>query len=281
MNKKFFIALIIIFLAVLTFEIQLSAKERAKDFTLKTKEGVNITLSKTKNRVILLNFFAKWCKPCKEEVPYLNKLSEKYREYLQIFAIPYQENDKDKIEEIVSEFSIKYIVLIDNKGLVAKGYKVYSLPYSVLISSDKYIMGTYRGISEIVKKDLEKNIEKEIKKIKEQKGKITLKIGRFENLTKKAKEEKLGEKVRNKIIEYLKNKDNIIIKEDAKYKVTGFVSKFTDTFGVEVILTEVSTDKTLGKFSCGIEKDDYSPLYTRLQYLLQGPEPGCCSWKEK
>lgn len=280
MNKKFFI--VIIFLLIFTPLFPFAKeKEKAGDFTLKTKEGANITLSKTKNRVILLNFFAQWCKPCKEEVPYLNKLSEKYREYLRIFAIPYKENDKDKIEEIVSEFNIKYIVLIDEKGLVAKGYKVYGLPYSVLISSDKYIIKTYRGISELVKKDLQKNIEKEIKKIKEQKGKITLKIGGFENLTKKAKEEKLGEKVRNKIIEHLKNKDNIIIKEDAKYKITGSVSKFTDTFGVEVILKDAKTNKILGKFSCGIEKDDYTPLYNRLQYLLQGPEPGCCNWKEK
>jgi len=281
MNKNLSIALIIISIAVLTFEIQSSAKERAKDFTLKTKEGVNITLSKTKNKVILLNFFAKWCKPCKEEVPYLNKLSKKYKDYLQIFAIPYQEINKNKIEKISDDFGIKYIVLIDENGLVAKGYKVYGLPYSVLISSNKYIIRTYRGISEIVKKDLEEDIEKEIKKIKEQKGKITLKIGGFENLTKKAKEEKLGEKVRNKIIKYLREKDNIIIKEDAKYKITGSVSKFTDTYGVEVILTEASTDKRLGKSSCGIEKDDWTPLYTRLQYLLQGPEPGCCSWKEK
>src|SRR5215470_7403225 len=51
----------------------------APDFTLRTLEGQNLRLGEQRGRVVLVNFWATWCGPCRQEMPHLNKLYEKYK----------------------------------------------------------------------------------------------------------------------------------------------------------------------------------------------------------
>jgi peroxiredoxin len=116
--------------------------ERAPDFTLKSISGKNLKLSEFRGRVILVNFWATWCKPCKEELPYFNRLYTKYRDLgLEILGINI---DKDSLQAsgMSQALNLTFPILLDPPGQVSSRYKIRSMPTTFVIGKD----GTIRHI---------------------------------------------------------------------------------------------------------------------------------------
>lgn len=112
-------------------------KAFAPDFTLKTIEGRQITLSSLKGKVILLDFWATWCSPCKESIPHLIQLYKSYQD--KGFELIGMSTDKAGEIEAVRRFAhsmdIPYPIIMTPEE-VARNYKVTGLPTTVLIDRD-------------------------------------------------------------------------------------------------------------------------------------------------
>ncbi|MBI3608200.1 MAG: TlpA family protein disulfide reductase [Nitrospirae bacterium] len=122
-------------------EINRDAK-RAPDFTLKSSGGSNIKLSELRGRVVVVNFWATWCTPCKQELPYFNTLYRRYRNLgLEILGV-----NIDKVAAQASQMSaalgLSFPVLLDPSGKTSDLYQIRSMPTTFVVAKD----GTLRHV---------------------------------------------------------------------------------------------------------------------------------------
>ena len=129
---------------------------KAPDFTLVSLEGDWVTLSNLRGKVILLNFWATWCYPCKMEIPDLNKLQEKYQDKgFEVVGITLTSGSPEQISKFAEDWGMNYKILTDIEGneteIVtntygqATGAPISGVPTSFIIDRDGYIVKTYIG----------------------------------------------------------------------------------------------------------------------------------------
>jgi peroxiredoxin len=133
----------------------------APDFTLKSNHGDNLRLSEHRGDVILLNFWASWCGPCRQEMPLLNSLNERYSKLG--FNVIGVNVDKDSAlaDKILKDIPVGFPVLYDNLSMVSSTYAVKSMPTTVIIDRD----GNMRYIHNGYKPGLEQTYEQQIKEL--------------------------------------------------------------------------------------------------------------------
>lgn len=109
-------------------EVRKLADMRAKvDFTLRDMGGKEWTLSALKGKVVLVNFWATWCPPCRKEMPDIQKLYERFKDKgLVVLAI--SDETRDKIEPFIKENGYTYPVLMDVGRNVNTMYKIDGIP---------------------------------------------------------------------------------------------------------------------------------------------------------
>ena len=146
---------------------------KAPDFTLQSINDSTYTLRKMEDKVILINFWATWCGPCRMEIPEFNELRKKYHEIgFEILGISVDDSKKSLIN-FTKSFSIKYPLLYGSAKDMSKIMRdyggVHAVPSSFLIGKDGSIIWSYPGA--ILKNydphtftDLIYKIEKELKK---------------------------------------------------------------------------------------------------------------------
>ena len=133
----------------------------APDFTLKDTDGASITLSALKGRVVVVEFWATWCPPCKESIPGLNDLYGKYKDKnFSLYAISVDEgsNIADDVKSFKAQNGILYPVLLNDK--TADGdYDISSIPVSFIIDKNGVIVERHRcyppGTIDKMKKEIE------------------------------------------------------------------------------------------------------------------------------
>lgn len=142
------ILLLILFsFAVPAYPDNLSKKQPAPDLMLKDIQGVSHRLSEWAGKVILLNFWATWCPPCRYEIPAFIEYQNQYADKgLQIIGVAL--DDKNKVENFVRTLGINYPVLLtdDNQLLNQWGNEDQLLPYTIIINQSGEIHTTHRGI---------------------------------------------------------------------------------------------------------------------------------------
>jgi peroxiredoxin len=117
----------------------------APDFTLKSLDGPNLRLQEQRGKVVLLNFWATWCGPCREEMPQLNKLYEKYRPSGFTLLGVNVDEDSRNAAGIAGQMGVKFPVLLDGDKRVAKLYDLSAMPSTVLIDRDGRVRFLHRG----------------------------------------------------------------------------------------------------------------------------------------
>jgi peroxiredoxin len=106
----------------------------APDFVSPDLSGAPVRLSDHQGKVILLNFWATWCPPCRAEMPSMEKLYQAYRDRgLVILAISSDRGGKSVVEPYVQERGLTFAVLLDPEGEVFAQYGVRGLPTSYLL----------------------------------------------------------------------------------------------------------------------------------------------------
>ena len=107
----------------------------APDFELERLSGGTVKLSDLRGKVVVLNFWATWCGPCRQEMPHLAKVYEKYRDRgFEILAITTDEKaDRPKVAPFVEEHGLTFPVLYDDG--IAGAYGVNGMPATVYIDA--------------------------------------------------------------------------------------------------------------------------------------------------
>jgi thiol-disulfide isomerase/thioredoxin len=135
-----------------------TGKPARLDFTLKDMHGVDVNLASFKGKVILLNFWATWCGPCRAEIPSLVELQEQYADDLVVLGLSVDDT-ADKLLPYAAEFKMNYPVLVGNgREDVQEAFgPLFGIPVSVIIGRDGIIAKKHSGIA------TKEQIEREIK----------------------------------------------------------------------------------------------------------------------
>lgn len=150
-------------LSLTTFNLQASEIDKAApNFTLKSNSGKNIRLSELKGQVVLINFWASWCGPCRQEMPKLQELHNKYQKLgFTVLGINV-EKDASKANQIVAKGGISFPILYDSENTVSKLYNVSAMPSTVIVGRDgkqRYIhLGYKPGYEDIYAADIKRLI---------------------------------------------------------------------------------------------------------------------------
>lgn len=117
----------------------------APDFTLRTMDGKNLRLKEQRGRVVLVNFWATWCAPCRQEMPHLNRLYDKYRASgFELLAVNV-DDDAGKAAGLSDKLGLRFPVLFDAEKKVSKLYDLSAMPSTVLIDRDGQVRHMHRG----------------------------------------------------------------------------------------------------------------------------------------
>ena len=115
------------------------------DFELEDLNGAKSKLSDLKGRVVLLNFWATWCPPCREEMPSMQKLHEALSDDgLVVLAVNLRE-DKKTVQRFMKDNDLSFPVWLDATGYVGSVYGARSIPTTYIIDRKGFVLGGMIG----------------------------------------------------------------------------------------------------------------------------------------
>jgi len=131
----------------------------AVDFTLKDADGKTVKLSDYKGKVVLLDFFATWCGPCKIEIPWFMEFERKHKDRgFSVLGVSMDDEGWEVVKPFLQDLNVNYRVVIGN-DFTAQAYGgVDALPTTFLIDREGRIAAVHVGLAG--KKDFENGIEK-------------------------------------------------------------------------------------------------------------------------
>ena len=121
------------------------AGQPAPDFALKSSSGKNLRLSEYRGDVVMVNFWATWCGPCRQEMPLLDELYSRYQRVgFSLLGVNIDDNST-KAMDMVSELGVNFPVLFDSRKEVSKLYQVEAMPVTVLIDREGTVRYVHHG----------------------------------------------------------------------------------------------------------------------------------------
>ena len=125
-------------------QVRLSPQS-AKDFSLTTLDGATIDLAGLRGKVVMLDFWASWCKPCRDEAPVLSEVYLDYAERaVEFVGVDIWDRRQDAIEYI-DRYQITYPNGVDENGAIAINYGVRGIPEKFFIDQDGMIVKKFVG----------------------------------------------------------------------------------------------------------------------------------------
>jgi peroxiredoxin len=160
--KKFYRQLCLVLVLMLSANAHaLTIGQKAPDFTLKTMAGKNLNLVEQRGNILLINFWASWCAPCRKEMPELQALQEKYQDLgFSVWGINVeQENQAGR--KFLADLNLTFPIFFDAKNTLSATYQVAAMPTSVIIDRNGIVRFIFRGY----KSGYEKKYAKAIKQL--------------------------------------------------------------------------------------------------------------------
>lgn len=145
-RRSLAIALLVAFAAVpaLASKGALDGQE-APDFALKSLAGENLRLSEYRGEVVMINFWATWCGPCRQEMPLLDDLYNRYeRVGFQLLGVNIDDEPR-RAMEMAEELGISFPVLFDDRKEVSQLYRVEAMPVTVILDREGVVRYTHYG----------------------------------------------------------------------------------------------------------------------------------------
>ena len=122
-----------------------TSSEPAPDFTLSARGGGQVSLSQFKGQVVMINFWATWCGPCRQEMPLLESIYKKYNKMGFVLLGVNVEPDPKAAEEWLKEVPVSFPILYDTDSKVSRLYKVNGMPSTVFIDRNGRLRVVHRG----------------------------------------------------------------------------------------------------------------------------------------
>ncbi|ACH37432.1 thioredoxin-related protein disulfide reductase, putative [Citrifermentans bemidjiense Bem] len=164
-SKKFAAKIIPLALAGLLLSTQPAAAilqkgEAAPPIKLVTTSGQPITLNNYKGYVLVMDFFATWCIPCKESIPHMNALRQKYgKQGLQVLGVSVDEGSDREVRSFIGEKRISYPVAIAGEEMQTD-YGLRSIPTVYVINKRGVVAEKFQGFSDQTAKAMEDTIKR-------------------------------------------------------------------------------------------------------------------------
>ena len=117
----------------------------APDFALKSSTGVNLRLSEYRGDVVMINFWATWCGPCRQEMPLLEELYGRYQRVgFNLLGVNI-DDDSGRAMRMAEELGVSFPVLFDARKEVSKLYEVEAMPVTVLVDREGTVRYVHHG----------------------------------------------------------------------------------------------------------------------------------------
>ena len=121
------------------------AGQAAPDFVLKSSTGENLRLSEHRGDVVMINFWATWCGPCRQEMPLLDDLYARYeRVGFSLLGVNI-DDDSRRAMQMIEDLGVKFPVLFDESKEVSKLYEVEAMPVTVLVDREGVVRHVHHG----------------------------------------------------------------------------------------------------------------------------------------
>ena len=117
----------------------------APQFTLAARGGSNVSLAQYKGQVVMLNFWASWCGPCRQEMPLLESIFKKYNRLGFTLIGVNVEPDSNAANEWLKQTPVSFPILYDKESKVSKMYDVAGMPSTVIIDRAGKVRVLHRG----------------------------------------------------------------------------------------------------------------------------------------
>mgnify|MGYP000181422627 CR=1 FL=1 len=144
--------------------LAVSAGDAAPDFTLPDSAGKPVALASLRGQFVYVDFWASWCGPCRQSLPWMNQLSLRARKAaLKVVAINVDEH-RDDAAAFLRQLPASFTVLYDPAGQVAASYQLPGMPTSFLIGPDGRVRWTHIGFRQGDGQHIEAMILREMRK---------------------------------------------------------------------------------------------------------------------
>ncbi len=158
------ILLVSLVLAVFAFatpsEAALKAGQQAPGFKVITTTGQSVTLDNYRGHVLVIDFFATWCQPCRQSVPHLVEMNRKYgKQGLQILGLSADEDGERVVRTFAAEYKINYPLALAGDSTTVD-FGIRSVPVMFLIDKKGKIVEIYRGFTDEMGRSIEQVIKR-------------------------------------------------------------------------------------------------------------------------
>lgn len=131
----------------------------APDFALKDLKGSVVRLSDLRGKILVLDFWATWCEPCKQSIPVFESFSRKYPgKDVEVVGISEDAYAEDVVP-FVKAHKMSYRVLLDPDNAVQESYRIYGLPSTVIVDRKGMIRESWAGFSESTEREIARSVE--------------------------------------------------------------------------------------------------------------------------
>jgi peroxiredoxin len=122
-----------------------SDESPAPDFTLTNRQGQAVSLSELRGKVVLINFWATWCGPCRTEMPLLEALYKRYEALgFELLGVNVEENSVNA-DAFLRESPVTFPILYDPKNQVSQLFEVAAMPSTVLVDREGNVRFLHHG----------------------------------------------------------------------------------------------------------------------------------------
>jgi len=131
--------------AVLLLALASGARAATPEFTLPARDGGKLSLSELKGQVVMINFWATWCGPCRQEMPLLQQIQAKYEPLGFTLVGINVEPDSTEAEAWLTKVPVSFPILFDRQNTVAESFGVVGMPSTVFIDRSGNVRYVHRG----------------------------------------------------------------------------------------------------------------------------------------
>jgi len=145
MHRPARVLTVLVLLALTVPAGAVNIQEHAPDFTLKSLEGSNLRLEEYRGQVVLINFWASWCGPCRQEMPLLDRLHQRYLDTGFAVLGVNVEGEEAPARALIDKIPVTFPVLIDEGQAVSELYRLEAMPSTVVVDRDGVVRYIHRG----------------------------------------------------------------------------------------------------------------------------------------
>jgi thiol-disulfide isomerase/thioredoxin len=128
---------------------------RAPAFSLQSLAGETVTSRSYGGHILIVNFWASWCEPCKKEMPILKQLADSSE--AKVVGIALDEGGLKAVKPFVEKYSINYTILLGNQDVFTR-FQGFGIPYTLVLDPKQQIVSIYRG--PVTREALEQDVQK-------------------------------------------------------------------------------------------------------------------------